>query len=57
MGGFGLRMHDECRLHLRGEAPENGRIANDGKLAVVHNLGGFSGEMVSFASVVGTELD
>jgi len=31
------------------------RIGNDRKLGVVHNLGGYPGEMVSFVSVVGTE--
>ncbi|MGA2522423.1 MAG: acetyl-CoA acetyltransferase [Acidimicrobiales bacterium] len=55
VGASGLRMHYECFLQLRGEAPENRRIANDRKLAVVHNLGGYPGEMVSFVSVVGTE--
>ena len=49
-------MHYECWLQLRGEAPEDRRITNDRKLAVVHNLGGYPGEMVSFVSVVGTEL-
>ena len=56
VGASGLRMHYECWLQLRGEAPENRRISNDRKLGVVHNLGGYPGEMVSFVSVVGTEL-
>ncbi len=56
VGASGLRMHYECWLQLRGEAPEDRRIANDRNLAVVHNLGGYPGEMVSFVSVVGTEL-
>jgi acetyl-CoA C-acetyltransferase len=56
VGATGLRMHYECWLQLRGKAPEDRRIANDRKLAVVHNLGGYPGEMVSFVSVVGTEL-
>ena len=56
VGASGLRMHYECWLQLRGEAPEDRRITNDRKLAVVHNLGGYPGEMVSFVSVVGTEL-
>jgi acetyl-CoA C-acetyltransferase len=55
VGASGLRMHYECWLQLRGEAPENRRISNDRKLGVVHNLGGYPGEMVSFVSVVGTE--
>jgi acetyl-CoA C-acetyltransferase len=56
VGASGLRMHYECWLQLRGEAPENRRIQNDRKLGVVPNLGGYPGEMVSFVSVVGTEL-
>ena len=36
--------------------PRTGVSTNDRKLAVVHNLGGYPGEMVSFVSVVGTEL-
>ena len=56
VGASGLRMHYECWLQLRGEAPENRSIQNDRKLAVVHNLGGYPGEMVSFVSVVGSEL-
>jgi len=55
VGASGLRMHYECWLQLRGEAPENRRITNDRKLAVVHNLGGYPGEMVSFVSVLGSE--
>jgi acetyl-CoA C-acetyltransferase len=55
VGASGLRMHYECWLQLRGEAPEERRIANDKRLGVVHNLGGYPGEMVSFVSVVGTE--
>jgi len=55
VGASGLRMHYECWLQLRGEAPEIRRIHNDRKLAVVHNLGGYPGEMVSFVSVVGRE--
>jgi acetyl-CoA C-acetyltransferase len=55
VGASGLRMHYECWLQLRGEAPENRSIQNDRKLALVHNLGGYPGEMVSFVSVVGTE--
>jgi acetyl-CoA C-acetyltransferase len=47
----------ECWLQLRGEAPEERRIATlDRGLAMTHNLGGYPGEMVSFVSVVGTQL-
>jgi acetyl-CoA C-acetyltransferase len=56
VGATGLRMLFECWLQLRGEAPEERRISNDRKLAVTQNLGGYPGEMVSFVSVVGTEL-
>ncbi len=56
VGATGLRMLFECWLQLRGEAPEERRISNDRKLAVTQNLGGYPGEMVSFVSIVGTEL-
>jgi acetyl-CoA C-acetyltransferase len=55
VGATGLRMHYECWLQLRGEVPEDRRIHNDRKLGVVHNLGGYPGEMVTFVSVLGTE--
>jgi acetyl-CoA C-acetyltransferase len=60
VGASGLRMHFEHWLQLRGEAPDDRRIATtdgpDGRhLGLVHNLGGYPGEMVSFVSIVGTE--
>ena len=58
IGASGLRMMFECWLQLRGEAPEERRIASVGrgrKLALTHNLGGQPGECVSFVSVVGAE--
>ncbi|MGZ4757014.1 MAG: acetyl-CoA acetyltransferase [Acidimicrobiia bacterium] len=55
VGASGLRMMFECWLQLRGEAPEERRIANDRSLALTHNLGGYPGEMVSFVSVVGRD--
>jgi acetyl-CoA C-acetyltransferase len=56
VGASGLRMHYEAWLQLRGEAGEERQIdASRGK-ALIHNLGGYPGEMVSFVSVVGTEL-
>lgn len=56
VGASGLRMHFELWLQLRGEAPEARRIpASDRTLGLVHNLGGYPGEMVSFVSIVGTE--
>jgi len=60
VGASGLRMHFENWLQLRGEAPDDRRIASmdgDGrKLGLVHNLGGYPGEMVSFVSILGPEL-
>ena len=58
IGASGLRMLFECWLQLRGEAPEERRIgtAADRTLALTHNLGGYPGEMVSFVSIVGTDL-
>jgi acetyl-CoA C-acetyltransferase len=56
VGASGLRMHFENWLQLRGEAPAERAIGNDRTLGLVHNLGGYPGEMVSFVSIVGTEL-
>jgi acetyl-CoA C-acetyltransferase len=58
VGASGLRMLFEAWLQLRGEAPDERQIATvgDRKLALTHNLGGYPGEMVSFVSIVGTEL-
>ena len=61
VGASGLRMHFENWLQLRGEAPDTRRIlTTDGTagrhLGLVHNLGGYPGEMVSFVSILGTEL-
>jgi acetyl-CoA C-acetyltransferase len=58
IGASGLRMMFECWLQLRGDAPEERKIASlarGRKLGVTHNLGGQPGECVSFVSVVGTE--
>jgi acetyl-CoA C-acetyltransferase len=55
VGASGLRMMFEAWLQLRGDAPEDRRVANDRPLALTHNLGGYPGEMVSFVSIVGTE--
>ena len=50
-------MFFECWLQLRGEAPADRQIATtDRGLAMTHNLGGYPGEMVSFVSVVGSQL-
>jgi acetyl-CoA C-acetyltransferase len=59
VGASGLRMLYEAWLQLRGEAPEERQVSTvgDGRnLALTHNLGGYPGEMVSFVSIVGTEL-
>ena len=58
VGASGLRMHYEAWLQLRGEAPADRRISTlvDRSRALVHNLGGYPGEMVSFVGIVGTEL-
>jgi acetyl-CoA C-acetyltransferase len=56
VGASGLRMIFECWLQLRGEAPDDRQLGNDRRLGLTHNLGGYPGEMVSFISVVGSEL-
>jgi acetyl-CoA C-acetyltransferase len=58
VGASGLRMMFEAWLQLRGEAPDERRIATvpERTLALTHNLGGYPGEMVSFVSILGTEL-
>ena len=58
VGASGLRMHYEAWLQRRGEAPADRRIGTlvDRSRALVHNLGGYPGEMVSFVGIVGTEL-
>jgi hypothetical protein len=48
----------ECWLQLRGEAPDERRIASldaGRQLALTHNLGGQPGQCVSHVSVVDTE--
>ncbi len=58
VGASGLRMHYEAWLQLRGEAPAERAIDAGGRTkALIHNLGGYPGEMVSFVSIVGSELD
>jgi len=56
VGASGLRMLYEVWLQLRGEAPEDRRMADHGRtLGLTHNLGGYPGEMVSFVGIYGTE--
>jgi acetyl-CoA C-acetyltransferase len=57
VGASGLRMLYECWLQLRGEAPEDRRVAAVGAgrtLGLTHNLGGGPGECVSFVGIVGS---
>ncbi|MDX1511808.1 MAG: acetyl-CoA acetyltransferase [Nitriliruptorales bacterium] len=56
VGASGLRMHYECFLQLRGEAGDR-QVSNGRTKALVHNLGGYPGEMVSFVSILGSEQD
>jgi acetyl-CoA C-acetyltransferase len=56
VGASGLRMMFEAWLQLRGEAGPERQILTDRTLALTHNLGGYPGEMVSFISILGTEL-
>jgi acetyl-CoA C-acetyltransferase len=57
VGASGMRMFFENWLQLTGKAPPERRIktAERGH-GLVHNLGGYPGEMVSFVGVVGNEL-
>jgi acetyl-CoA C-acetyltransferase len=55
VGASGLRMMFECWLQLRGEAAERQVDVSRG-LALTHNLGGYPGEMLSFVSVLGSEV-
>ncbi len=56
VGATGLRMFFECWLQLRGEAGTERQIDTDRTLALMHNLGGYPGEMVSLVSIVGSQL-
>ncbi|MCU0272272.1 MAG: acetyl-CoA acetyltransferase [Acidimicrobiales bacterium] len=56
VGASGLRMHYELWLQLRGEAGPDRQITTDKTLGLVHNLGGYPGEMVSFVGIWGSEL-
>lgn len=57
VGASGLRMHFEHWLQFRGEATPERQITtvNDRKLGLVQNLGGYPGEMLCFASILGPE--
>ena len=57
VGASGLRMFYETWLQLRSEAPSERSISlGQSKQALVHNLGGYPGEMVSFVGSVGSEV-
>jgi len=57
VGASGLRMFYETWLQLRGEAPADRSVSlEQSQQALVHNLGGYPGEMVSFVGIVGAEL-
>jgi acetyl-CoA C-acetyltransferase len=55
VGASGLRMLYEVWLQLRGDAPADRRVADNPKLGLTHNLGGYPGEMVSFIGIFGSE--
>ncbi len=55
VGASGLRMYFECWLQLRGESPPDRQISTDRSLALVQNLGGQPGAVVSFVGIVGTQ--
>ncbi len=60
VGASGLRMHYELWQQLRGKAEPERQIdlsSRDRKLGLVHNLGGYPGEMVGFVSILGTDTD
>jgi len=56
VGASGLRMHYEVFRQLQGRA-EDRQLATTATRSkgLVHNLGGYPGEMVSFVSILGTE--
>jgi len=57
VGASGLRMFYETWLQLRSEAPSDRSVSLEKfKQALVHNLGGYPGEMVSFVGIVGSEV-
>ncbi len=57
VGASGLRMFYETWLQLRSEAPSDRSVSLEkSKQALVHNLGGYPGEMVSFVGIVGSEV-
>ena len=57
VGASGLRMMFECWLQMREEATPERQLKLKTNKAMTHNLGGYPGEMVSFVSVVGSQLD
>jgi acetyl-CoA C-acetyltransferase len=57
VGASGLRMHYEVWLQMRQAAGDRQIDLGGRKLGLVHNLGGYPGEMVSFVSILGPEVD
>jgi acetyl-CoA C-acetyltransferase len=56
VGATGLRMFYEAWLQLRGDAPATRCIPGSSRTrALIHNLGGYPGEMVAFVGIVGSE--
>lgn len=54
VGASGLRMMFELWLQFRGEAGK--RQLPDPQIGLVHNMGGFPGEFISFVALFGKEL-
>ena len=58
VGASGLRMHYEAWIQLRDRAPEERRVDLRCRTkTLIHNLGGYPGEMLAFVGIVGSELD
>jgi acetyl-CoA C-acetyltransferase len=55
VGASGLRMMFELWLQFRGEAGQ--RQLAEPKIGLVHNMGGYPGEFLSFVSLFGKELN
>jgi len=56
VGATGLRMFYEAWLQLRGDASADRCIPDSSRTrALIHNLGGYPGEMVAFVGIVGSE--
>ena len=56
VGASGLRMMFEAGSSSAARRPRSAGSPTTDRLALTHNLGGYPGEMVSFVSIVGSEL-